>query len=459
MFDYNPEEKRIENARDKVKSNYVQKRKEIMASNLSNGEKQEKLADLLSETESIVDILQSVRSIDEIPEEDRESLGIIATPDQVAIDENVVNTLVEIYVKRAKEIGERPLFISDEEQKITEEEIDTTAFEEELRKYFTKHYSDLLDIGFNNFLSDFAKQEDHIMDHENGELVEIAQRYNINPEKFNCFGYKFTVQDGLVAEEDSIFGKAKIYYASEKGINDRLSKLYNEITFEIDNGDSSFPIDDRRKLKNTYLKYAEEQGIEIEDKDIFEEIKVDNTKVQAVARYINRVLNERDGVELSDNTAIFAEEIAGNYSKIMNLQSYDFADLKSVKSLLGEHSHVDSLYLRIEEDNIIRKDEFYPDIAYGTPEYLKVQYESVMARVKELHTTNTFANSKFDILKVNREKQTLRRYIQENGIEGIDISIPQVEVNHNMTNMIANALIEQYGAEYEDKESKRIYEN
>lgn len=110
---------------------------------------------------------------------------------------------------------------------------------------------------------------------------------------------------------------------------------------------------------------------------------------------------------------------------------------------------------KIEEDSITRPDDFRPDIAYGTPEYLKLQYESVMSKVKELHTTNAFANSKFDILKVNKEKQALRRYIQENGIEGIDIEIPQVETNHNMTNMIADALMEQYGAEYEDKEAMR----
>lgn len=454
MFGYNPEEKRIDNARDKMKSDYVQKRKEIMASDLSDSEKQEKLTDLLSETKAIEDILQGVRSIDEIPEEDRENLGIIAAPAQVVVDENVVNTLVEIYAKRAREVEERPFFISDEEQEI-EKEIDTTAFEEELRKYFTEHYSDLLDTGYNNFLSDFAEQEDDILHDKNGDLVEIAKRCNIDPKKFNCFGYKLTVQDGLVAEEDSTFGRAKVYYATAKGINDRLSKLYNEITYRIANGNSSFTIDDIRKLKNTYLKYAEEQGIEIEDKDVFEEIKVDNAKVQAVARYINRVLNEREGVEPSDNTAVFAEEIARNYSKIMNLQWYSFEDLESVKAIVGENKFIEALHLKLEEDSITRPYEFRPDIAYATPEYLKSQYESVMAKVKELHSNNAFIDSKFDILKVNKEKQALRRYIQENGIEGIDIEIPQVEINHNMTNVIADALMQQYGAEYEDKEAMR----
>lgn len=139
----------------------------------------------------------------------------------------------------------------------------------------------------------------------------------------------------------------------------------------------------------------------------------------------------------------------------MNLQWYSFGDLESVKGIVGENAYIDGLHLKLEEDSITRPDEFRPDIAYATPEYLKSQYESVMAKVKELHSNNAFIDSKFDILKVNKEKQALRRYIQENGIEGIDISIPQVEIDSDKTNMIADAIMEQYGAEYDDK---RIYE-
>lgn len=452
MVAYNPEIKIIDNARDKMKSNYVKKRKEIMASDLSDSEKQEKLLELLCETKVIEGILQKVRSIDEIPEEYRESLGIIATPSQVVVDENIVNTLVEIYAKRAREIEESPLFISGEEQ-----EIDTTAFEEELRKYFTVHYSDLLDTGYNNFLYDFAKQERGIMHEENGELVEIVKRCNIDPKKFNCFGNKLIVQDGLVAEEDRIFGIAKVYYATAKGINDRLSKLYNEIIYKTANMDHT--IDNIRMLKNAYLKYAEEQDFEIEDEDVLEKIEVDNTKVEAIARYINRVLNEIEGVEPSDNTEVFAEEIARNYFKIMNFKYYDFYDLESVKAVVGEKAYpdeLDELDLKIEENSITYLSVSRPDIVYGTPEYIKSQYESVMAKVKELHTTNAFTTGReLDIIGANGEKQALRRYIQENGIEGIDISIPQVEVNHDITNMIADALMEQYGARYEDKETMR----
>ena len=456
MLGYNPEEKRIDSARRKLQREFVQGRKEILASDLSDVEKQEAVSTLLERINQAIDILNRVRSIEEIPEEDRESLGIDDEPIEVVVDENVVNTLVEIYAKRAREVEERPWFISEEEtEEIAEEEIDTTEFEEELRKYFTEHYTDLLDTGYNTFLSEFAEQEDGSLHEKNGELVEIAQRCNIDPGKFKCFGYKLTIQDGLVAEEESSFGKAKIYYANSKGINDRLSNIYNEIIYRETYDRDRFMVNGDRELKNTYLKYAEEHSIEIENKDVLEEIEVDNKKVQAIAKYINRVLNEREGVEPSDNTAIFAEEITRNYSKIMNLQRYGFEDLESVKAIVGEDVHIDGLYLKIEEDSITYPDDFKPDIAYGTTEFIREEYEKVMSKVKELHTTNAFANSKFDILKVNKEKQALRRYIQENGIEGIDIEIPQVEINYNMTNMIADALMQQYGTEYEDKETMR----
>jgi len=454
MIGYNPEKKRIDNARKNLCRDFVQARKEILVSNLSDGEKKEAIATLLEKINYAINILNRVSSIEDISEEDRESLGIDAEPIEVEVDENVVNTLVEIYAKRAREVEERPLFISEEEtEEIAEEEIDTTAFEEELRKYFTEHYSDLLDTGFNKFLSEFAEQEDGMLHKENGELVEIAQRCNIDPKKFKRFGFKLTVQDGLVAEEESTLGRVKVYYATPKGINDRISDIYNFITYREAN--DKFMANDERKLKNVYLKYAEEHGIEIEDKDVLEGIQVDSEKVQAIAKYINRVLNDRDGVEPSDNTELYAEEIARNYSKIMNLQGYSFDELESVKAVVGEKAFIDGLHLKIEKDSIICSDKIRPDIAYGTPEYLKSQYESVMSKVKELHTTNAFANSKFDILKVNKEKQALRRYIKENGIEGINIEIPQVEINHDMTSMIADALMEQYGVEYKDKETMR----
>ena len=43
-----------------------------------------------------------------------------------------------------------------------------------------------------------------------------------------------------------------------------------------------------------------------------------------------------------------------------------------------------SLYLNINDDNIIKKDEFSPDIAYGTPEYLKGEYQKMNQEIVQL---------------------------------------------------------------------------
>ena len=454
MLTYNPEEKIFDNARNNLYREFVQGRKEILASSLSDEEKQEAISSLLQRINESIELLGKFRIVDQVPEEDREDLGISAIP-EVVVDENIVNTLVELYAKKAREKEERsPLFIENEEE-IPEEDIDTTALEEELRVYFTEHYSDLFNIGYNNFLSDFAEQKDERDLSKDGELVEIAKRCGIDPKKFKCFGYTYTIQDGLVAEEDSSFARTKVYYATPKGINDRITQIYNSVVYSEANDNTHLMLDSSRKLKNTYLKYAEEHDITIEDKDVYEEMQIDSVKVQDLAKYINKVLTARDGAEQIDNTEIFAEDITRNYSKIMNLQWYDFGDLESVKAILGECSYIEKLHLKIEEDNITRPDEFEPDIAYGTPGYIKAKYARVMARVKELHSSNAFTNGKFNVEKINKEKQALRKYIQENGIEGIDISIPQVEIDHDMTNKIADTLMGRYAESLTSDENRQ----
>ncbi len=463
MIGYNSEEKRIEAARQKMMANYVQRRKEIINSEIEESEKKTKLTELLGETKKIEDILSSVRNIEEISEEDREALGIDINLIEVEVDENVVDTLVSIYAKRAKipndlngNVNISKAITLDKDE--TLEEIDTTEFETELKQYFTEHYTDLLSNGYNHFLSNITEVPDDIRNLHNkyGDLAQIAIKHNIEPEKFHCFGYQITVQDGLVAEEDLTFGRSNIFYANQKGVNKRVEQLYNKIIYEEDkNPSENFFTDDYRKLKNMYLKYAEEHEMQIENTDVFETIEVDTAKVEAIAKYINKVLNNRENVEQSDNTQVFIEDITKNYSKIMNLGWYNFGDLETVKNIVGDNSYIDGLHLKIEEDNITRPDEFRPDIAYGTPEYLARQYQNVMEKVRFLHSSNAFIDGKFDVLKANKEKQALRRYIQENGIEGIDISIPQVEIDHTKANMISDTLIEQYGAEYEDKETMK----
>lgn len=463
MLGYNPERKKVEEAIQQIYRDFASEYGEIQKSELEESEKYVQIRELFEKASNTEEILKNTMSLAELSDEDKEVLGIKGETEKV-VDEKVVDTLVSIYAQRAKTpntsnrnvgVG-RALTLSENE---TLEEIDTTAFEEELRQYFTEHYADLISDGYNNFLSEITEVPDDIgiLHNKYGDLTQIAMKHDIEPGKFNCFGYQLTIQDGFVAEEDSMFGKSTVLYATPEGINRRIFDLYSKSLYreQQNNNGTDFSLDHIRKLKNTYITYAEKNGIEIENSDVLETIDVDRTKVQALAKYINRVVNSRDNIEKGDYTQLFSDDIIKNYSKIMNLQWYSFGDLESVEGIVGENAYIDGLHLKIEEDSITHPDDFRPDIAYGTPEYLKSQYESVMAKVKELHTTNAFANSKFDILKVNKEKQALRRYIQENGIEGINIEIPQVEINHDMTNMIADALMEQYGAEYEDKEAMR----
>ena len=176
-------------------------------------------------------------------------------------------------------------------------------------------------------------------------------------------------------------------------------------------------------------------------------------KVQGIATYINRVLNE-NGTISNDMTEEFTDEIQKDYSKIMNLTSFNFGELETVKRVSND-SYM-SLYLNINDDNIIKKDEFSPDIAYGTPEYLKGEYQRVMSEIARLSHTDAFKEGDFfDVEEVNKQKEALRRYITENGIEGIDISIPEVKIDHQRTEMIANAILSKYGGKYEDKEGMK----
>lgn len=465
MIGYNAEEKKVEEARQQLYRDFALQYSEIQKSELSESEKQIRINELTENTKGAEQVLRNTRSLSEISSEDRESLGIkeVVNPE---VDENVVNALVSIYAKRAKISNERnrnigilrAMTLGEDE---TLEKIDTTAFEEELRQYFTKHYSDLFATGYNNFLSEITGIPDNIgiLYNKYGDLAQMAMKYDIEPEKFNCFGYGITVQDGLVAEEDSTLGKTNIFYATPDGINKRIFDLYSEVLYRGQGADGrDFFSDGTRKLKNNYIAYAEKNGIEITNPDVLETIEIDMVKVQGLARYINRVVNKEDNVEKGDYTQLFQDDIIKNYSKIMNLQWYNFGDLNSVKGIVGEFSYIDGLHLKLDEDSITRPDDFRPDIAYGTPEFVKTEYQKIMQEVGRLHQTNAFIEKYFDVEKITAKKQAYRRYIQENGITGVDISIPKAKIDHERTGMIAEAIMKQYGENYEDPENmqKRI---
>lgn len=461
MIGYNVEEKKVEEAIQQVYRDFALKYGKIQKSELSEAEKLEQIDYLLEVAISKEDILRNTRSLSELSSQDKEALEIKEESETKKVDTNVIDTLVSVYAKRAKIPSNRingigildGITLRGEEEL---EEIDTSAFEEELRQYFTEHYSDLLSNGYNHFLSEVTEVADDkgLLHQKNGELTEIAIKHNLDPKKFSCFGYQLTVQDGLVAEENSTLGSSNIFYASPEAINQRIYDLYSKTLFqEQKSNGKDFFLNYVRKLKNAYITYAEKNGIEIQDKDVLEELPIDMNKVQGVATYINRVLNE-NGTISNDMTEDFAAEIQKNYSKIMNSISFDFGELETVKRVSND-SYM-SLYLCINDDSIIKTDKFSPDIAYGTPEYIKSEYQRVMNEITRLSHTDAFKEGYFDVEKVNKQKEALRRYITENGIEGIDISIPEVEIDHQRTEMIADAILNKYGKEYEDKEGMKV---
>lgn len=461
---YNREEKKVKEAIQQVYRDFAIKYGEIQKSELSESEKQDQISELLKNTTNTEQILRSTRSLSELSSEDKEDLGVKEESENTSkIDQNIIETLVAIYAQRAKtpntinrNMGIQSALSLDENEQL--EDIDTTAFEDELRQYFTEHYYDLLSDGYNSFLSVVTQTPDNIIgsfQKEYGDLAKIAMEHDIDPEKFRCFGYQLTIQEGLVAEEDSTLGRSSVLYASPEGINNRIFDLYSEVLFREQKGTDDFFLNEIRKLKNTYITYAEKNGIQIKNPDVLETIEVDMAKVQGIASYINRVINGRNGIEKGDYTQLFSDDIVKNYSKIMNLQWYNFGDLESVKQIVGENNFIDSLHLKLEEDSITRQDDFRPDIAYGTPEFVREEYQKIMEQVEALHQTNAFAEKYFDVEKITAKKQAYRRYIQENGIEGIDKSIPEVKVDHDRTAMIADSIISKYGKEYEDAETMR----
>lgn len=461
MIRYNAEEKKVEEAIQQVYRDFAKEYNRILREDtqiLSDAEVKEEIDYILFISKQSEETLQSVQSLSELSEDEKELIGVKEESEPKKVDTDVINTLVSVYAKRAKMPSKRidtigileGITLKEEELK----EIDTSAFEGELRKYLTEHYSDLLSNGYNDFLSEVTEVADEgILGKKNGELIEIAIKHNLDPKKFSCFGYQLTVQDGLVAEEDSTLGTSNIFYASPEAINKRIYDLYSRTLFKEQKSNGKYiRSNEDRELKNTYITYAEKNGIEIQNKDVLEELPIDMNKVQGVATYINRVLNE-NGTISNNMTEEFATEIQKDYSKIMNLTLFNFGELETVKRVSNDRYM--SLYLHINDNNIIKTDEFSPDIAYGTQEYIKSEYQRVMNEIKRLSHTDAFKEGYFDVEKVNKQKEALRRYIIENEIEGIDISIPEVEIDHQRTGMIASALLNRYGKEYEDQEGMR----
>lgn len=460
MIEYNVEEKRIKEAMQQVYRDFTLKYNQIQKLNLSEDEKVNQIDELLKKSTNAENRLNEVKSLDEISTEDKILLGIKEINIDINVDTNVIDNLVSIYIKRTKmPFPNRGISIADNLVLGDGEElelVDTSVFEKELKQYFTEHYYDLLSNSYNHFLADATEIADNLFVEKNGEIIQMAIKHNINPEKFNCFGYQLRIQNGLIAEEDSTLEKINIFYSTPDTINKRIFDIYSEVLYEeIKNGKNEFnlELENKRRLKNAYITFAEKNGIKIHNKDVFEELPIDMKKVKGIASYINRILNE-NGIITSNMTDKFIAELQKEYSKIMNLSYYNFGKLETVKELLNGRV-TSSLYLSIKKDSILRNEEFSPDIAYGTPEYIRNTYEEVMEKIKKLSHTDSFMDGYFEVEKTNKLKEALRRYIHENNIKEIDISIPKAEIDHTKTNKIADTILSMYGKNYEDKEDMR----
>lgn len=456
---YNRKIEEVSKAMKQIYINFALEYGKIQKLDLAETEKQNLITQLINRTTNSEILLRETRDLSEISDEDKENLGITEIK-TVSVDPKVVDTLVSIFARKAKMPSHYGTNVTEQiklKEGETLKEIDTTAFEEELRQFFTEHYQDLINDGYNSFIADITEVDNGLTSHQNGELAQIAMRHNIDPDTFSCFGYQLTVQDGLVAEEDSTLGKLNVFYATPEAINKRIYELYGKSLFkEKQEGKKDTLNEQGRKLKNKYISYAEKNGIEIQDKDALEEIPVDMKKVNALALYINRKLHEKCHTT-QDMTQELADEIQRDYSKIMNLTYYHLDDLETVKKAIedsGQDILMLGLGLSIGEDSII-DNSFSPDIAYATPEYLKREYSLLMNKIRELSNTDAFLdNTGYKIQELNDKKDALRRYIAENGID-IDISVPEVEVDHEKTRIIADGILNKYGSEYEDKEGMR----
>lgn len=440
MLEYNVNENQISNTRAKLLREYARAYNKIQRGNMSEQDKVRALKELNEEIKEKMEIIKKLSTREPIPEEVSKFIEVeYQTPE---FDDSIIKALVDIYAGRIEGLE------GEEKAKV----------EEGLRNYFTEHYKDLFLAEYNVFLSNFDSRNPLAYEKE-GDLFSILRNANVDPERF-VYDYgaeAITVQEGLVAMENSIIGGLnKVYYATPKGINDRIDSLYGELQYfegALDRKDSMS--NDRRRTKEAYIKYAAEHGIDIENESALEIILPDPEKIQGIAKYIARKLEAR-GINIG-TISVFEDELTKRYSEIMNLSYYNFADLNSVQSLIGEGNLLfDELKLNIRDESITQEGISSYDIAYGTPEFLKTEYEKIMSEVRTLHSENAFAKNEYEVKRVNRRKEALRRYISENGIQGVDISIPEVPVDMGKVELIADAIIKKYGKNISDEDKAEI---
>lgn len=111
-------------------------------------------------------------------------------------------------------------------------------------------------------------------------------------------------------------------------------------------------------------------------------------------------------------------------------------------------------YLQINEDSILRREDYSPRIVYATKEYCAREYANIMEKIQHLNeTTDPFLEGYFDLTKANVQKAELRRYIKENDFD-IDTSVKtQVPVDSEKIEKIANAIVEKYSDKAKNPET------
>lgn len=134
---------------------------------------------------------------------------------------------------------------------------DTTEFESYLQEYFKTNYSEITGNNYQEFLSNFSK--------EDGELYKIAKFFRIDTGVFgNNFGTDLIVKDGLVYENSK--NGLNVIYANDKSICNTISDLYGVSLYHKHLVDYHATLSkEAAKLQNEFIEYASQNGISPEN--------------------------------------------------------------------------------------------------------------------------------------------------------------------------------------------------
>ena len=278
-------------------NHFVKKYNEIEASDLSEIDKKASIDTLLKYTKHVESSMKYGRELTDIGKEILGMDDYIEETQEHKPDTNVIETLVDIYTRRAKmpkkEIIAAGKSISKgialNNDKILKNK-DTKNFEKELRALFTENYESI--IGENSdFLSivvghvrdpyeyldelplevayDYTRQD--VLEREefeinrikNAKVYAIAQNNGINPDKFTDFGVGLIVEDGLVAQEEGDFS---VFHSTPEAIKRRINELNNRELYYTLKDDTDNKSHDKA-LKDSYIEYAKEHNIQLESSE------------------------------------------------------------------------------------------------------------------------------------------------------------------------------------------------